>query len=911
LRPANPPGLAAIAYRIGTFTSFRRAMLDRVALRDLLAPFDNPFLSWREGADSDYQTLFVELWAYLADVLTFYQERIANEAFLGTATQRDSLLRLVRLTDFHPSPGAGAIGSVAFTVEKDKTINVPAGFRVGSKAQPPNPAAVFETVKSAAAAAANNAIPLSAVAPRDQFANLNSPQTIVVRTVVLQGVSNRLSAGDYVLAVANRGSASDEQAHPFQLTGVSTDRKANTTTITWEEPAGLAYDQSTKLVELYALRVTTGVFGNVAPAFNTLSAALNGIVTIVDADGHTTSITGPLEGKNWDDLDHDWAYLPTPTIPAISAVAAIPASPAKPGPPAIPATPGIPAIPASPAIDSDPREIFLDAVRDGIAASPQRPNWAVLTSDSSQMVFHIIEARTATKAAYTLSSKATRLTIADTESLPDKNAKNTLRFPIRTTIVRTGAEPLKLQNNLPLPDPVSGNGIILSGLQPQLASGQTVMFQGTVFGSDVGGAKPVVNAEMRTLKSAPVTDTVNNITTVTLNKSLDKLYNRAGAVLMANIAEVTQGETVRREVVGSGEGAAFQTLALKKSPLTYLASSDAEGLSAAASTLILAVNGIRWAEVPSLLETSADAQVYSLSQDDAGQTSLLFGDGFNGARPPSGQDNIVARYRKGLGTSGNLAAGSVQQMLDNIAGLQKAVNPQPTGGGADPDNISQIRRNAPASLRTFGRIVSIADFAGMALSFPGIAKASAVRVTRDAQLRAVANPYVQLTVATSDQTPLARQPILAGRLRAYLDQRRDPNVPLRIVDFSEVFLDLTASVDIDNRFPRLATLAAVRAAVNPGVNPDQTAGFFAFERLDFGEAIHLSAVYAALQAVPGVIDATVTLFRRLDLDAGNPNEIRDHVFIRPTEVAAIRNDPGNPSTGTLTINLGSGGFTDS
>ena len=89
----NPPGLSSIGYRIGTFTSFRRAMLDRVASNGLLAtspPTPRPFANWREGADGDYQTVFIELWAYLADILTFYQERIANEAFIGTATQSNS-----------------------------------------------------------------------------------------------------------------------------------------------------------------------------------------------------------------------------------------------------------------------------------------------------------------------------------------------------------------------------------------------------------------------------------------------------------------------------------------------------------------------------------------------------------------------------------------------------------------------------------------------------------------------------------------------------------------------------------------------------------------------------------------------------------------------------------------------------
>ncbi len=90
LTPFNSPGLSAIRYRIGTFGSFRRAMLDAVALVKL--PKDtrvtpplqrpNPFERWHEGMDGDYHTMLIELWAYLADILTFYQERIANEAFL-------------------------------------------------------------------------------------------------------------------------------------------------------------------------------------------------------------------------------------------------------------------------------------------------------------------------------------------------------------------------------------------------------------------------------------------------------------------------------------------------------------------------------------------------------------------------------------------------------------------------------------------------------------------------------------------------------------------------------------------------------------------------------------------------------------------------------------------------------------
>ena len=71
---------------------------------------------------------------------------------------------------------------------------------------------------------------------------------------------------------------------------------------------------------------------------------------------------------------------------------------------------------------------------------------------------------------------------------------------------------------------------------------------------------------------------------------------------------------------------------------------------------------------------------------------------------------------------------------------------------------------------------------------------------------------------------------------------------------------------IKGLIPQQATLAAVRAALNPGTNPDSSLGFFAFDRLGFGQSISLSAVYATAQAVPGVTSVNVTTFT----DPGGP-----------------------------------------
>jgi predicted phage baseplate assembly protein len=542
--------------------------------------------------------------------------------------------------------------------------------------------------------------------------------------------------------------------------------------------------------------------------------------------------------------------------------------------------------------------VFLDAVY----PAAKNPDFAVLITDNvDPKVFHVVDARPASKSAYAISAKVTRLKLDGV--LPDHT------FPLRNTVILTGTELLTLQKDLPLPDPLTGNTLVLAGVYSKLQAGQKVVVRGNLYDSTTRSASQTLSAEAGILNGAPILDQENNITTVMLKESLTNSYARAGTVLLANIVDATQGETVRNEVLGSSDGSAFQAYPLKQKPLTYLPSQDPEGLSAVQSTLLVTVNNVRWNEQPTLLESPADAQDFTTTLDDNDQTTVIFGDGVNGARPPTGKNNIRARYRKGLGASGNVDTGAVQQLIDSAPGLQKVTNPLPALGGADRESISQIRVSAPGSLLTFGRAVSVEDYAALALSYPGVAKASAAWVQRDAiTLQAISQPYVQLTVATANQTSLAQQKDFALQLRSFIDKRRDPNVPLRILDFTPVYIDVAATIDVKDAYPRQATVAAAQAALSP----DNPAGYFSFEHLAFGQSIHLSAVYAVLQNVPGVSDALITTFRRLDQDHDS-SVVRNDIFIRPTELAVIKNDPTDTGNllGKLTIHLGKGGFIDS
>src|SRR5579864_2628830 len=99
----NPPGRNTIAYRVGEYLAFRRALLQAL-------PGEAELATWRPSAQGDLALQMMEWWAYLADILTFYNERIANQDYLRTADLPESVGRLIRVLGYRPRPGIGATG---------------------------------------------------------------------------------------------------------------------------------------------------------------------------------------------------------------------------------------------------------------------------------------------------------------------------------------------------------------------------------------------------------------------------------------------------------------------------------------------------------------------------------------------------------------------------------------------------------------------------------------------------------------------------------------------------------------------------------------------------------------------------------------------------------------------------------
>ena len=143
----NPPGQSAIVYRAGTYATFLETMLARLTAI--------PGLTTRDPADPSIALL--DGWATIADVLTFYQERIANEGYLPTAQQRRSVLELARLIGYRLRPGVSASVRLAFTVTNGFAGTIPAGTRAQS-IPAPGKAAVFRNLGAFEARDAWNAL---------------------------------------------------------------------------------------------------------------------------------------------------------------------------------------------------------------------------------------------------------------------------------------------------------------------------------------------------------------------------------------------------------------------------------------------------------------------------------------------------------------------------------------------------------------------------------------------------------------------------------------------------------------------------------------------------------------------------------------------------------------------------------
>lgn len=855
--PANAPSLSAVVYRVGDYSDFFAAAIAGLSSRE------HPQLERLATRDpADFTVALLDAWAVASDVLTFYQERIANEQYLRTATERLSVMELARLVGYRPRPGVAAGTHLAFTVEDARTdastphreLSIARSTRVQSIPGPGEKAQTFETLAAMTAHPEWNVL-------KAQQSIRRLPQDRDVE-LYIRGIDSGLKAGDAILLVGDERLANPRDNHwDFRrLTSVQLDVPGNRTRLTWQRPLGSLVPRMTPALNsrLFALRLRASLFGFNAPSPKLLHPSMR-----ADFKAEYSESGGvPIE---WNFEIATEGRDPF-TAQALHAL------------------------------------LELDGVYAGVAEQ----GWLVLSRPEYQELYRIDEVTEVSTPRFAISGKRTR---AKTDT-----AVNLFGFEreYRHTAVFAQSEELALAST-PVTGPVHGARIALDKRIPSLERGRPIIFRGprprlrvlkhglTFAPSAPGQASRslakstelfVIGAPVQSSVFAPTqwpvrdadgidgtivaasvdvqiiparvanpadptriadpiiaelalvqlcTDPPGGTTEIELARPLENAFDRSPLEILANVSAASHGESVS-EILGSGMAhLARQTFELKQSPLTYVSSATASGAS---STLEVRVDDVAWREVDNLLSAAPADRVYITRQDDDGTTVVEFGDGVLGQRLPSGRDNVRATYRKGIGVGGQVRAGQLTTPLKAPLGVKSVTNPLAATGAAGPEELASARRNAPMRVKTLARTVSLRDYQDFAMTFAGVDKAIA-SWTWDGSSR-----RVLLTVAGAAGAAIAPDGELMRNLVDELLSAGQPTVSVEVRPFVQVHFRMHLKVKVHPDHLAEVVLPRIDAVLHDA---------FGFEHREFSQGVSQSEVIATAQRVDGVV--------AVDLDA--------------------------------------------
>jgi hypothetical protein len=833
----NRAGLHAVSYRSGTWAEFRASMLDALSTAPELAAL-------RTRDADDFTIALLDAWAVVCDILTFYQERIANEAYLRTATERVSIGELAKLIGYKLRPGLAASVALAFTIDAPvfvppgpntppagtpTAIIVPAGVRGQTVPDPGAQPATFETIAPVTARAAWNAIRLRTLRPASRAMGAAN------NDVTIAGVATGIAVGDRLLV-----EVPGVQTALHRVLRVTTDTTANTTTVGFfHTPAPPVPDDDPTTspkrpqadIALDDYFIWTYVRGHQWADQGDLVAYATGRKWSLDQlEQHINALRGSLRPLT-DPARRAYAMGIHASLFGHNAIdfKAIPSTQTNPYPNWETFTLKSGVEPGLPALDLD--AVYRCANGDQVVLVDE--------VEGGKHYATVSQATELTRTGYFLSAKVSRLTLDVSPPFPEQ-------FGFRTTQVVIETNQLPVQDVVDDTE-VSGASLILDGAYLSLRPGQRVAITG--IRADQKGR---TTSEVVAITGLSLVD---GYTVIEVDPALAGTYVRASVTINANLADATHGESTS-EVLGSGDATTpFQRFVLKQPPLTYVSAATASGTR---STLTVRVDGVAWTELEWLAYAGPTAKVFTVVPGADGRTYVQFGDGVNGARPGSGTNNIVAEYRHGIGQAGLARAGQISTLLSRPLGLKAVANPTASTGAADPETIGAARTNAPVTVKTLDRIVSLSDVRDFAAASAGIAKASASWVwdgTRSVACVTVAGTGGAQVQPGSDE--------FTNLLTAMLDAA-DGTLVVALCTHVPVTFTVAATITPDPSLVDTDVLAAVKAAL---------AAAFSFDARQLAQPVFASEVIAVVQEVPGVVAMTLDGFARVGQAATPPPEV--------------------------------------
>jgi hypothetical protein len=924
LSAENAAYQTSLVYRPDDYSSLRYKLLQHL---EEAFPNWNRMLADKQGPQ-DFGVAMIELFSYMADVLGFYQNCKANEAFLRTATLQGSLIDLCALIDYRIPPGASAGALQAFFCKAAQSGTIPTGFKVKTRPLPGAQALIFETTENLDASAGLNQLFLKGY--NHSEAHLSVTGAPAESTVLLDQAYGGLKPGQFVVMTA-------PGKNPVPLRLLAVEDEAGKRRIRWKAgdlPANLNLPVATlnilgkpkqQMKPAQSLRADEITQGQTSVKVENHSIFHHGwffmanffCPVVFESDGFRQA--AQLLFVNGDTIS--WApgfntSLQRSNTRIYASQEEDVCNPVQAGDQSIARWIG--------GLAAGTHIILLDFRRVALAqivadltdsyslAEPLQqgfPDGALIFSvqlpheGGAGQNFTGIKPLRFPANTHVLTLDKTydglapqqRLVITDGEftevrrvQLAEIDAQNrtviTLNSPlnnaykIATTVVHGPFEltmHVEGYNKSTATQSAGVSTLSLDGQVKGLAAGRRLILE---------SAAAAEGARIASVQLHP------NFTHVDLEEPLQNSFPLWGTTVLGNVALMTQGSTVVESPLGSGDQSqANQVFTLHQKPTTHV--HDASGTTGVANTLQVFVGDEEWTEVESLAESGPGDHHVMVTIDEDQKMSFMGGDGRHGAAFPTGSNNITVRYRTGLGAAGNVAVNSISVLAAPLPFVQSSRNPVAANGGADAQALETTRQMAPVTVRTLDRAVTVQDYKELALSYPGIDKANARLIRKDGR------PVIDLVVATTGGMPL--NTVMRDALTAFLQARSAPDHLVLIRDYTPVAIRLSLEAHISPAFLRAEAGVRIQKALSTGLAEDGSLGYFHFDKRGLGESLYLSDIYALAESLKGVDYLIVKEFHKQSSNILVAND----VIAMPPDGVATGGDATDTTIGTLAITL--------
>lgn len=298
--------------------------------------------------------------------------------------------------------------------------------------------------------------------------------------------------------------------------------------------------------------------------------------------------------------------------------------------------------------------------------------------------------------------------------------------------------------------------------------------------------------------------------------------------------KIKHGTSVTQDVIGTSSGAPLQTFSLNYPNVLV-------------DSLELYVNEgqgqVLWTQVDSFIDCDENSKVYMCVVDEFDVCTVEFGNGLKGKIPTAYPNGIVANYRIGGGSAGNVNAGIICALDTGVPFVEETFNLEADVLGHEKEGIDSIKENAPASYRSRDRIVTLTDYEDLLrINFYDFYRLKAVQDTVDKKL-------VHIFYKMRQDYSYTQK--LAGEVVEYISNRSIVGTTFDLAPYVAQPVNINATLYVDRDYNSTELVANIKAYLE-GVT-------FNYENVVFDDTLVKSDIEAEIkETFSGVLSFRIT-----------------------------------------------------